>query len=370
MGAHVNAQLIPPESPGAPGCQSILGKPAGVVPLAGGGIADGLPTISPSPSSFAESEIPPEGWVLDFLAQVTLCAWQLQMPRRLTHLSEVKSLARHALGLGGVLVSPFVVRWNVAGQCDDPIGFEIEGTKSHEYHVVRTDPWGDQALRRAVTPGGQGWRSWTTPEGETFETWERGDRMTVEMQVRCRKCGPCLRYRAWSWRTRAEAEIQQANRSWFFTLTLSPEEQLKAKYRAELQPHRKKIVDGVEKKYVTVPWHELSETEQFKRLCDAIGPEVQLWLKRVRKQSGAKLRFLLVAEAHKSGLPHFHGLLHEVTGEQATKRLLQGQWLLGFSQFKLVEDSPAAAYVCKYLSKSLAARVRASLRYGNIRDNG
>jgi len=50
------------------------------------------------------------------------------------------------------------------------------------------------------------------------------------------------------------------------------------------------------------------------------------------------------------------------------ERVLRRQWTLGFSKFNLVDekDPRAAHYVCKYLSKTAEARVRASLQYGRL----
>lgn len=97
-----------------------------------------------------------------------------------------------------------------------------------------------------------------------------------------------------------------------------------------------------------------------------IGPEITRYLKRVRKESKSSFRYLLVMEAHKSGLPHYHMLLHEKPfGGEIPKRILKYQWHLGHTDFKLVDDAQhKAEYMCKYLAKSLLARVRASKGYG------
>lgn len=93
--------------------------------------------------------------------------------------------------------------------------------------------------------------------------------------------------------------------------------------------------------------------------------EITKYLKRVRKKSGAPLRYILVAEAHKSGLPHYHMLIHECDpSRQVRHKDLTAAWSWGFTRFKLVETSNTAWYVCKYLSKAQLARVRASVRYG------
>ena len=109
----------------------------------------------------------------------------------------------------------------------------------------------------------------------------------------------------------------------------------------------------------------LSPHDQFMERMTEIGREVTLYLKRVRKESGARVRYLLVAEAHKSGLPHLHILVHEASPDKPVRhKTLEGQWKLGFTRFKLAHDVKTASYVCKYISKALLARVRASLRYG------
>ena len=96
-----------------------------------------------------------------------------------------------------------------------------------------------------------------------------------------------------------------------------------------------------------------------------VGREVTRYLKRVRKESGARVRYLLVAERHKSGQPHLHIMVHEADQERPVRyATLANQWKLGFVHFKLAQDTKTAAYVCKYISKALLARVRASLRYG------
>lgn len=256
------------------------------------------------------------------------------MTRRAYRLPEAKAIARKALERGAVLATPTTVAWDVSSSCSDPRSVEFES---------RVDPKRDGF-------------------------WEKP--IHTAMQVRCRRCPACLRARAALWRRRAVGEINTAQRTWFGTLTLSEAEQVKALYRAQVGASRRGVA-----------WHEpvkrwsgeddisyvrRCELERFGRVVRSIAPEVTKWLKRVRKESDAKLRFLLVAEAHKSGRPHFHILVHEAYGSSPIrKRTLDSQWKLGFSQFRLVaEGDKAAAYVCKYLTKSVLARVRASIAYG------
>jgi len=178
--------------------------------------------------------------------------------------------------------------------------------------------------------------------------------VTLEVEGRCRQCPQCLRTRAALWRGRARSEIADApGRTWFGTLTLTPHWQFRAKCEARSMYARRGGVD----------FDRVPAKEQFTVLCRIIGREVTLYLKRLRKNSGARIRYVLVFEAHKSGDPHMHILLHEADVPLRHK-LLADQWRLGFSKFNLVQDTRAAAYVCKYLSKSAIARIRASVNYG------
>lgn len=166
------------------------------------------------------------------------------------------------------------------------------------------------------------------------------------------------------WAHRAKAEIEQAQRSWFGTLTLTAEAQATAQVKAVKWAMRHGL-----------NWNDMEPGDQFAAVHRQIGPELTKWLKRVRKVSGARLRYLLVVEAHEGGgqhhgMPHYHCLVHEVLGSApVTERQLRFAWARhggGFTEFKLVrQDDPRAAfYVCKYLSKNALARVRASARYG------
>src|SRR5205814_1472707 len=83
--------------------------------------------------------------------------------------------------------------------------------------------------------------------------------------------------------------------------------------------------------------------------------------------SAARFRYLLIAEAHKSGVPHFHMLLHEPDVANTVRHAtLRDQWRYGFTNFKLVSDPRAAGYIAKYLAKDALARVRASKDYGSV----
>ena len=161
------------------------------------------------------------------------------------------------------------------------------------------------------------------------------------------------------WYARAMTETVQAHRTWFGTITLNPHAQFEMLTRARRKARHRGVI-----------WEELNAEEQFRELHHQNGVLLQLWLKRVRKESGAPLRFLLVAEAHKTGLPHYHCLVHEIDEVRPVRhKTLSDQWPHGFTNFKLVTDPKQAGYLCKYLSKSALARVRASSRYGQLRSD-
>lgn len=180
--------------------------------------------------------------------------------------------------------------------------------------------------------------------------------ITAWAQVRCRKCDQCRYARRGLWTHRAMAESAIATRTWFGTLTLAPARRVVYLYKAHLEASRRRAE----------PWHKLSEAEQFGYIVKAIRPELQMFLKRIRKNSGASLRYLLVSEAHADGFPHFHILVHEREGA-VTKRQLDAGWRDGFSQFRLLPvgaHQKAARYICKYLTKSALTKIIGSHKYG------
>lgn len=183
--------------------------------------------------------------------------------------------------------------------------------------------------------------------------------MTVTMETECRRCPECLRKRAAFWRYRAIAECENAERTWFATLTASPEIHYQWDLRAAgRSPNFDKLTNG----------------EKFRSRAEIMGIELTKYLKRVRKNSGSPFRYLAVTEIHESrktspemrGRPHLHLLVHE-TALPIRKALLEDCWGFGFTKFKLVQTGPHAAanYLCKYISKAMDARIRASIDYGN-----
>lgn len=226
---------------------------------------------------------------------------------------------------------------------------------------------------------------------------------------RCRRCEPCREQRSRMWTARAIDECNRWDRTVFGTFTLSPENHVLMANRARRRLWPEKDFDGLE------------PSKQFEERAREVGAEVSKWLDRVRHgrdgHTSTPIRYLLVAEAHDSertsvemrGLPHFHMLLHDVSGTaikgSPSAALLDGQklscdveagewerrnvpdgkggwrpavfvrdeafirknWTLGFTKWQWAEDARAAYYVCKYVSKSiLGVRVRASRKYGRL----
>lgn len=178
----------------------------------------------------------------------------------------------------------------------------------------------------------------------------------LDIYAKCRKCDWCLRQRQNLWTYRAKAEIDASARTWFGTFTLSP------------HWHYIALAEGTKARRGRSVGHEhLTSKDEWAIRTSVTSQWLTKYLKRLRKSSGAELRYLLVCEKHKSGLPHWHILLSEALASEPVRHSeLVSQWPYGFTRWKLVDadDKRAAHYVCKYLSKSSDARVRASLDYG------
>lgn len=217
----------------------------------------------------------------------------------------------------------------------------------------------------------------------------------VTMLFACRtQCEACLGARKRLWSARALTEARRSHRTWQITLTARPDELYRAQCIAMRETHRFGL-HPVSKTEI-VRWADLTPGDQFGHKVRVLGEDVTRWLKRVRKRcveewvlAGAtheelhgSFRYLLVVEAHKSGEPHWHLLLHETSPDRPIRydwlnlpprrpsmrewwmpSQVDARWALGFSNFKL-KPADEVTYVTKYLTKSLLARVRASKRYG------
>lgn len=208
--------------------------------------------------------------------------------------------------------------------CSSPVFIELTGT----VEAKRTRKHG---VHRTVTKG-------NTP-------------LFLDLTARCRKCPECLAAKRWHWCARALAEFETSDRTWFVTLTIAPVHRSKFEAITERRLSR----GGTRR-------NDITDARWFAERAKTIAIEITKMLKRIRKNTGIKMTYILVTEAHKDGSPHFHLLIHEKQG-LATKVQIQGQWPYGFSKVVLADKS-RAYYVTKYVTKNTLTRVRASLNYG------
>lgn len=256
--------------------------------------------------------------------------------RRVQHLDLWREAATRALDAGAVKASALSLSWDASGKdgshtkCSRPVHVEHRGAKAMNVHTTHGLNASDAPIYR------------------------------IDIQARCRKCPGCLKARAAYWRLAAINEMSRAQRTWFGTLTLRPDIRFLVLSRAR---HRLAAQ--------SIDFDTLNEDERFAELVREVNPSITRYFKRVRKESGSAMRYLLVSEAHKDGMPHWHCLIHEVAGSEPVKgRTLKSQWKGGFAKFNLVaqgENTPAF-YVAKYLAKEARTRVRASLDYGSPPD--
>lgn len=276
------------------------------------------------------------------------------------HHDQIKALVTKALQYGGKRKTAIRTEWDMAGSCSSPVVHEIHVRPGASEHVQDdADKFITQVMR--VFPGAEVVRDLRPvdqrPQREKYIVVSRQSAfpLTLTMTMRCRKCDRCLAVRAAEWRHRAKVETAQARRTWFGTLTLRPESHVTMVNRARVALSKQGL-----------DFDALNLKEQFSERVKQCSYELTKYLKRVRKESGGILRYLLVAEHHKSGLPHFHMLVHELDDEGVRHATLSTKWQLGFEKWRLVTDPREATYLCKYLSKTSAARVRASRSYGTV----
>jgi len=249
------------------------------------------------------------------------------------------ALMMQALSSGGELASPTTVKWDIAGNCARPWVRTLSARPPK--HAVLGEIFAPSY--GFVGKGTAVWRYIGIDKGTPHTLF-------LELSTRCRRCFECRRYRSRMWRQRALTEIQVAPRTWFCTFTLNPEYHNLMWYRAVIRDPAVEGQDG---------------DAQFIARHREITAEITLYIKRLRKQFAGNLRYLFVAEKHESGLPHYHALIHETDlDRRLLKRMIKGQWHLGFSDAKLAAPEHAT-YVAKYLSKDAVARIRASRLYGS-----
>lgn len=254
---------------------------------------------------------------------------------------DVYHRVRYAAGRGVPVQWNGAVRWTAyqASRCERPLVIEWTGRGERE------GAFAPGCLRARLEP----WRSVPYVGRD-----KRGPLRLLDQWIACRTCKWCLQVRARQWSERMVQEVVWGQRTWFGTLTLNPQSHYVMECRAGERLNVVNPLDGTLSHNIYSVNREISK-------------EITLWLKRLRKQSRAKLRYVIVAELHKSGRLHYHILVTEQPGSAPVRyKDLKAQWRLGFSAWKLVKSGgEAAGYVSKYLAKSSLARVRASRAYGS-----
>lgn len=186
-------------------------------------------------------------------------------------------------------------------------------------------------------------RQWSADCARPSEVWVQapqldGTRLNAATWVRCRKCEPCRRARARLWAARSIDEWKAAGAAFLVTLTYAP---------GRFYP----------------------SPELFEQHLEQAGRDLTLWFKRLRK-AGAKFRYFAAAEAHKSGVPHWHvfllpdARLARILANERSHRWVAKKWGHGFVDVRPVTDPRGCWYVAKYLGKDARTRVRASQNFG------
>jgi hypothetical protein len=267
-----------------------------------------------------------------------------------------RKLQRLALDGKGTVKSPISVGFDFSGSCTDPYIVTLSHKGSPDALTRWLNASKAERKRIANSKAGKALLKYF-PDAKICNkgvsnveipppTFNSG---YADLLLRCRKCPNCLKARAALWASRARIEVALSSRTWFMTFTVNPHN--RALYKARASQRSGCAIE------------QLSEKDRFKALYSEMSKDFTKYMKRLRKSCGGKLRFIMVAEAHKDGFPHLHALIHEQC-YNVTKRVLQSNWRhIGFTSATLCNEQ-SVFYVTKYLSKAALARVRASLHYG------
>ncbi len=185
----------------------------------------------------------------------------------------------------------------------------------------------------------------------------------IHLFGRCRECEACLLHRRNLWISRVVTEARACpGRMWFVTINCDPEFREYLDLDAARRAHRAREI-----------FSRLDAREKFRFRADALAAEASLYVKRLRKGYGRKapcrFRFVCVVEPHEDWFPHAHFVVYEHGGAPLQERLFRARWRgRGMARANLV-DGPqrVAAYVSKYITKSGASKVWASVLFGRPR---
>jgi len=270
---------------------------------------------------------------------------------------------------GAQPTKPGEVEWDIAGDCMRPFCVFRHEIAHDMWRQLRQSVRARRVTKRVVDKLRAQGLDVDLSHVRTKTTSKSSTAYKVTIWVRCRSCERCLRATANAWMGRAINETQQSVRTWFCTLTLRP----------QMQDHYRNIA-RVRAAKRGIDFDALDDNERFSLHCTAIYQEVKRYIKRIRKNTNAGLRLLAIFERHDGekdvvssganrGQPHLHLLVHQLTSA-AIKYEDLDTWPLGFIKANLVRNREAGPiYVCKYITKSAGARVRASTDYGALRQS-
>ena len=202
-----------------------------------------------------------------------------------------RGVAIAALERGATLASPWVVKARKVRTCSDPRTVTVAGRPGGEMRRV----WKHGNEYSASSP--LWWKTQNVTQKHVTIAPGTEQPIWVDMEVRCRKCPGCLRERQREWTARMVQETEWSSRTWMITLTMSAHSHYMTLTNELARMAARKI--------------PADEIDEFKARAAGFGREITLWLKRVRKETGAPLSYCSVFEKHESGLPHAHLLLHE-----------------------------------------------------------
>lgn len=201
----------------------------------------------------------------------------------------------------------------------------------------------------------------------------------VTLVVRCRKCTACRLTRSWAWSDRAAMEAAKGGRVWWCTFTLKPEFAYHAELQAIAQAKREKQdfwkLDARKQFALRTKYCRTHLTKVFMRMRKGLKSgyfnsnilDLETGKAQAEVIPPLKFRTLVVAEPHKTGIPHFHALIFE--GQQEIKALWMRHYAqdMGRNSFELCKSPiKASRYVTGYLSKSPISIISASLGFGNV----
>lgn len=110
---------------------------------------------------------------------------------------------------------------------------------------------------------------------------------------------------------------------------------------------------------------------------EVVSKRVKKWFDNLKQRKAPDMYYLIVPEQHKDGAWHFHGLIGGCAGlsfvnsgkrtnKKSGRKIIYNfeDWKYGFSTATKVDDTErVSSYICKYITKTLAANTERKHRY-------